>query len=63
MQLVKNYLIKNSTVFNYIYYRFFVQQKLGIGRWKVEDCSKKINHKIDYANEDHCGPCGSRKIK
>ena len=28
------------------------------GRWKIEDCSKKINSKIDLSNEDHCGPCG-----
>ena len=28
------------------------------GRWKIEDCNKKINSKIDLSNEDHCGPCG-----
>ena len=29
-----------------------------VGRWRIEDCSKKINNKIDLSNEDHCGPCG-----
>ncbi len=29
-----------------------------LGRWKIEDCNKKINNKIDLSNEDHCGPCG-----
>jgi len=29
-----------------------------VGRWKLETCDKKINHKIDLSNEDHCGPCG-----
>jgi hypothetical protein len=35
-----------------------------VGRWRIEDCSKKINNKIDLSNEDHCGPCGQyAKIK
>jgi hypothetical protein len=29
-----------------------------LGRWNVETCNKKINKKVDFANEDHCGPCG-----
>lgn len=29
-----------------------------LGRWNIEVCNKKINNKIDRANEDHCGPCG-----
>ena len=28
------------------------------GRWKIENCNKQINSKIDLSNEDHCGPCG-----
>jgi hypothetical protein len=42
-----------------------------IGRWRIEDCNKQMNQKIDLSNEDHCGPCGqyalakieSKKIK
>ena len=29
-----------------------------LGRWKIDYCSKKMDHKIDLSNEDHCGPCG-----
>ena len=29
-----------------------------LGRWN-NDCYLKTNKKIDFANEDHCGPCGS----
>jgi len=29
-----------------------------LGRWNLDYCDKKINHKIDMSNEDHCGPCG-----
>jgi len=29
-----------------------------LGRWRLENCDKKINYKIDMSNEDHCGPCG-----
>jgi hypothetical protein len=28
-----------------------------LGRWKIEDCNKMTNYKIDSANEDHCGVC------
>lgn len=36
----------------------FREQPKILGRWKIENCNKKINHKIDLSNEDHCGPCG-----
>jgi hypothetical protein len=29
-----------------------------LGRWNIENCNKKLNNKIDLANEDHCGACG-----
>ena len=29
-----------------------------LGRWKIEQCTEKLNRKIDLSNEDHCGPCG-----
>jgi len=29
-----------------------------LGRWNIEHCHKKLNNKIDLADEDHCGPCG-----
>jgi hypothetical protein len=33
-----------------------------LGRWNIDYCSKKMNHKIDLSNEDHCGPCGQYAI-
>lgn len=33
-----------------------------VGRWRIEDCSTKINNKIDLSNEDHCGPCGQYSL-
>jgi hypothetical protein len=29
-----------------------------LGRWNIETCKKRVDRKIDYSNEDHCGPCG-----
>jgi hypothetical protein len=37
-----------------------------LGRWRIENCNKQMNRKIDLSNEDHCGPCGQyllEKIK
>ncbi len=33
-----------------------------MGRWNIVYCNKKLNHKIDLSNEDHCGPCGQYAI-
>jgi hypothetical protein len=33
-----------------------------LGRWNLEYSRKKIDRKIDLANEDHCGPCGNYKL-
>ena len=30
-----------------------------LGRWGIEKCHTKIDKKVDWANEDHCGPCGT----
>lgn len=40
--------------------RKFVPKELPktLGRWNIEQCNTKMNHKIDLSNEDHCGPCG-----
>ena len=38
--------------------RFMKNEKKILGRWNIENCDKKMNHKIDLSNEDHCGPCG-----
>ena len=30
-----------------------------LGRWGTECDVKQVNTRIDLANEDHCGPCGT----
>jgi hypothetical protein len=47
-QIVKNFFIKKNIT--------YLQKPLG--RWNIDYCSKKINNKVDWSNEDHCGPCG-----
>ena len=32
-------------------------------RWSIDYSHKQINRKIDMANEDNCGPCGSLELK
>jgi hypothetical protein len=36
---------------------------LPLGRWRIENCNKQINNKIDLSNEDHCGPCGQYALE
>ncbi len=46
--------------------KFIVKEKpkpTSLGRWNLDYCKKKINRKIDLANEDHCGPCGKYVIE
>jgi hypothetical protein len=31
-----------------------------LGRWKIDYCDKVTKTKVDFSNEDHCGPCGIR---
>ncbi len=54
MQIIRN-LVRN-----------FVQKpnsKPLLGRWTIELCNAKLNHKIDLANEDNSGPFGSKLVK
>lgn len=34
-----------------------------VGRWRIENCNKQMNYKIDLSNEDHCGPCGQYALE
>jgi hypothetical protein len=33
-----------------------------LGRWNIDYCNKKIGHKIDLSNEDHCGSCNQYRL-
>jgi hypothetical protein len=51
-----------STIKKFIH--SLTQQELRVlGRWKTENCMKKINFKVDLANEDHCGTCSQYSSK
>jgi len=45
-------------ILNFIKYFIPKQLPKPLGRWKIENCNKQMNQKIDLSNEDHCGPCG-----
>jgi hypothetical protein len=30
-----------------------------LGRWNINYCDK-VKRKVDFSNEDHCGPCGKK---
>ena len=49
IDFVKNNIIRRNNI-------------TSLGRWGLEYNSKKINRKIDWSNEDHCGPCGQLAI-
>jgi len=34
-----------------------------LGRWKIDYCDKVTKIKVDFSNEDHCGPCGQYSNK
>ena len=42
--------------------RLFYKETPKLGRWNIEQCANKTNKKIDFSNEDHCGPCGQYKL-
>lgn len=33
-----------------------------LGRWNIEQCYVKTGKKVDWSNEDHCGPCGESEL-
>ena len=43
-------------------HNYFRAIPLSLGRWKLDYSEKKIDAKVDWANEDHCGPCGKDPI-
>lgn len=40
----------------------FQQMPLPLGRWGRIDCPKQVDNKVDWSNEDHCGPCGEKVL-
>jgi len=47
-----------TNIINSAMKRLIKNDKKVLGRWNIDYCDKKMKHKIDLANEDHCGPSG-----
>jgi hypothetical protein len=43
--------------------KFIKEVPKPVGRWRIEECDKKMNYKVDLSNEDHCGPCGQYALE
>ena len=42
---------------------FFSDFHKPLGRWGLmHENQENINKKIDWSNEDHCGPCGNESL-
>jgi hypothetical protein len=56
---------RSNTLFGRILLKFSKNdaEKRVLGRWAIDSCDKKTNAKIDWSNEDHCGPCGQSILK
>ena len=48
--------------FKKLFSKFIINEKLILGRWKINYSEKYLDRKIYLANYDNCGPCGSIKI-
>ncbi|NBR60043.1 MAG: hypothetical protein EBT86_00065 [Actinobacteria bacterium] len=33
-----------------------------LGRWTIDYCEKRIENKVNWSNEDHCGTCSRFQI-
>lgn len=47
---------------NRISFLFKSDPKIYLGRWNIDYCHQTLYTKVMYANEDHCGTCGSTMI-
>jgi hypothetical protein len=56
MKFIRAIIARISRTFDY-------KQPRPIGRWQNDYCEIKTAKKIDWSNEDHCGPCGSQDMK
>jgi hypothetical protein len=42
--------------------KYFADTTVPLGRWGLDLSDKQILHRVERANEDHCGPCGLEYI-
>ena len=49
-------------MFSTLFKRFGSPVQPPLGRWRIDYCSKKLDHKVNLTNEDHCGTCSSYRF-
>ena len=60
--IVRNIDFENIPMKGHFEQMFQKTKPTQLGRWGLVDDSK-VNSRIDWSNEDHCGPCGSLKLE
>tara|TARA_Y100000992_G_scaffold287196_1_gene239786 strand:+ start:2371 stop:2613 length:243 start_codon:yes stop_codon:yes gene_type:complete len=43
--------------------KYFKNEPIQLGRWGKPNTNVSLQNRVDWANEDHCGPCGSLILK
>lgn len=39
----------------------FSETRHYLGRWRIDYCEKRLENKVSWTNEDHCGTCSRFK--
>ena len=42
--------------------RSFIEKNKYLGRWTIDYCEKRIEKKVKWSNEDHCGSCSTLQL-
>jgi hypothetical protein len=58
--LKKSFILKERIGTRFI--RFFENKPTPLGRWNLV-YDDRLSHRVERANEDHCGPCGELYVK
>ena len=52
-----------GVIINMLRRMFTREHTPALGRWNLDYCQKRIKHKVDLANVDHCGTCSQSQVK
>lgn len=60
--MVNNMQKRFVNILNNSILKYLKKKEIPLGRWRNNKTNNEIKRSIDYANMDHCGPCGSIKL-
>ena len=60
--MIRTHLSKPCPVKTWINQMRQTAPQMALGRWRIQDCRRTQDTKVDWANEDHCGPCGTTPV-